>query len=76
MAFYVKIHKWEESVEQQMTDWLFETICETYGVEEVTEVSKEQYDEIMKFYEDEVSEYSCTGIAFTNFMNQWDDENG
>jgi len=75
MAFeWNRMHKWEENLEGQITDAVFEFVCEQYGVEEVTELTVEQFKEVNQFYE-EMNEYSVMHIGFVNLTNHWQDEN-
>lgn len=69
-----RMHKWEENLEGQITDAVFEFVCEQYGVEEVTELTVEQFKEVNQFYE-EMNEYSVMHIGFVNLTNHWQDEN-
>ena len=58
MAFeWPRSHKWEENIEHEVTDGLRELIYEQYGVDEVSELTEEQIDEVMA-YRDELNEYS------------------
>ena len=68
------MHKWEENLEGQITDAVYEFVCEQYGVEEVTELTVEQFKEVNQFYE-EMNEYSVMHIGFVNLTNHWQDEN-
>ena len=69
-----RMHKWEENFEQQITDSVFEFVCEQYGVDEVTELTVEQFKEVNQFYE-EMNEYSVMHMGFVNLTNHWQDEN-
>lgn len=70
-----RIHKWEDNIESQVTDAVYEYVCEFYGVEEVTELTEEQFNEVMAFRE-ELNEYSVMQWGFSNLASQWDMENG
>lgn len=75
MAFeWNRMHKWEENFEQQITDSVFEFVCEQYGVDEVSHLSLEQFKEVNQFYE-EMNEYSVLHAGFVNLTNHWQDEN-
>lgn len=69
-----RIHKWEDNIESQVTDAVYEYVCEHYGVEEVTELTQEQFDEVMAFRED-LNEYSVMQWGFSNLASQWEMEN-
>lgn len=81
MAFeWNRIHKWEENVEREVTDAVFEYIFEHYGVDEITELNGDQIAEIEEFRA-ELNEYSVMQIGFSNFLmsyesEMWDLENG
>lgn len=75
MAFeWPRSHKWEENIEHEVTDGLRELIFEQYGVDEVSELTEEQIDEVMA-YRDELSEYSPLQWAFSNVYSEWEMDN-
>ena len=75
MAFeWPRSHKWEENIEHEVTDGLRELIYEQYGVDEVSELTEDQIDEVMA-YRDELSEYSPLQWAFSNVYNEWEMDN-
>ena len=75
MAFeWVKIHKHEDNIESDVTDRVFEYVCEYYKVEEITELTQEQISEIDEF-RDKLNEFSVMQIGFSNLVNQWESEN-
>jgi len=75
MAFeWPRSHKWEENIEREVTDGLCELIYEQYGVDEVSELTEDQIDEVMA-YRDELSEYSPLQWAFSNVYNEWEMDN-
>jgi len=76
MSFeWPRMHKWEENIERDVTEGLEEHLCEHYGVEDVLELTAEQMDEVIKFREEYVSEYSPTNWGFSNVIMRWEDEN-
>jgi len=76
MAFeWHRMHKWEENIERDVTEGLEEQLCEHYGVEDVLELTAEQMDEVIKFREEYVSEYSPMIWGFSNVIMRWEDEN-
>ena len=81
MSFdWPRIHKWEENVERDVTDSVYEYVCEHYGIEEVDELTPEQLTEVEAF-RDELNEYSVMQIGFSNLINymedvHWEKENG
>ena len=77
MAFeWNRIHKWEDNIESQVTDSVFEFVCEFYGVDEVTELSEEQIAEVEHYRHEVLSEYSPMQWGFSNLYSQWEMENG
>ena len=67
-----RIHKWEDNIEREVTDAVFEYIFEYYGVDELTELDGNQIAEIEEFRE-ELNEYSVMQIGFSNFLMQYED---
>jgi len=77
MAFeWNRIHKWEDNIESQVTDSVFEFVCEFYGVDEVSELTEEQFAEVEHFRHEQLNEYSPMQWGFSNLVNQWESENG
>ena len=80
MAFeWPRIHKWEERIESDVTDSVYEVVCEHYGIDEIDELTPEQLDEVTAF-RDELNEYSLMQIGFSNLINyvegvHWENEN-
>ena len=75
-----RIHKWEENIESQVTDSVYEYVCEYYGIDDVEELDGDQLAEIEAFRE-ELNEYSVMQIGFSNLINHidtvlWEKENG
>ena len=75
MAFeWHKLYKHEENIESDVTDRVFEYVCEYYNVEEITDLTEEQISEIDAF-RDKLNEFSVMQIGFSNLVNQWESEN-
>jgi hypothetical protein len=75
MAFeWDRMYKWEDNYERQVTDDVVEKVCETYGVEEISDLTEDQIREVEAFYED-MNEYSIMCIGFSNVINMWQSEN-
>ena len=73
MAFeWNRIHKWEERIESDVTDSVFEVVCEHYGIDEVEDLTKEQIEEVREFW-DGMNEYSPIYIGFSNLFNYLED---
>lgn len=74
MAYeWPRIHKAEENIEMQVTDWVYEHVFEHFGVDEVTELTKEDIQEIESF-RDELNEYSPMQWGYSNLINVWENE--
>lgn len=68
-----RIHKWEENHERDITDDVFEYVCEYYGVEDIFDLTEEQINDIENFHNNDLNEYSVMQIGFSNLLNQLDD---
>jgi len=68
-----RIHKAEENIEHQVTEWVYDHVFEHFGVDEVTELTEEDIQEVEAF-RDELNEYSCMGIGYSNLINNWESE--
>jgi len=81
MAFeWDRIYKTEENYESDITDRVYEVVCEYYGIDEVDELTPEQLDEVAAF-RDELNEYSVMQVGFSNLISwvegvHWENENG
>lgn len=74
MSFeWPRIHKWEERIESDVTDSVYEYVMEHYGVDEITELTEEQIKEVEDF-RDELNEYSPMQWGFSNLINHWESE--
>ena len=75
-----RIHKWEENHERNITEDVYEYVCEHYGIDDVEELNGDQLAEIEAFRE-ELNDYSVMQIGFSNLINyvedvHWEKENG
>jgi len=74
MSFdWPRIHKWEERIESDVTDSVYEYVMEHYGVDEIVELTEEQIKEVEDF-RDELNEYSPMQWGFSNLINHWESE--
>ena len=74
MSFdWPRIHKWEERIESDVTDSVYEYVMEHYGVDEIVELTEEQIKEVENF-RDELNEYSPMQWGFSNLINHWESE--
>ena len=69
-----KPYKAEEYYENQINEQIYEYIMEFYGVDEITEITQEQINDIEEWREEWLSEYSVLQVGFSSFMNQWESE--
>ena len=67
-----RIHKWEENIEREVSDAVYEYVCEFYDVEDIDQLTLEQAAEIQAF-RDELNEYSVMQIGFSNILMQLED---
>lgn len=67
-----RIHKWEDNIEREITDSVFEYVCEFYGIDDVDDLTKDQLLEIIAFRE-ELNEFSPIQIGFSNLINHMED---
>ena len=67
-----RIHKWEDNIEREVTDGVFEYVCEYYEVDDVNDLTKDQLLDIIEFRE-ELNEYSPMQIGFSNLINHMED---
>lgn len=67
-----RIHKWEDNIEREITDSVFEYVCEYYGIDDVDDLTKDQLLEIIAFRE-ELNEFSPIQIGFSNLINHMED---
>lgn len=75
MAFEIpRVHKWEENIEREVTDELFEYVCEHFGVDEIGDLSEEQIQEIESYRDNDLNEYSPLQIGFSNILSQYESE--
>lgn len=69
MSFeWFKIHKWEENIERDVTDGVFDYVCEYYGINEIEELTDDQIIQIREFA-DNLNEYSPITWGFNNLFN-------
>lgn len=68
MAFeWNKMHKWEENIERDITESVYEYVCEYYGIDDVGDLTEEQYREIEAYAEE--YNFSIMRIGFSNLLN-------
>lgn len=65
-----RIHKWEDNIEREVTDGVYEYVCEYYNIEDIEDLTQEQIDEIDKF-RNQLQEHSTMQIGFSNLISHW-----
>lgn len=71
MAFeWNRIYKWEENHERNITEDVEEYICEHYGVEDVLDMTEDQFKEVEAFFM-EMNEFSVMRQGFNTVINNW-----
>jgi hypothetical protein len=70
-----KIYKAEDNIEMQITDLVYDHVLGHFGVEELDELTEENILEVQAFWDD-MNEYNCMGIGYSNLINTWESENG
>ena len=73
MSFeWYKIYKHEDNIEADVTERVYNYVCEYYGLENVEELTEKQIEEVRAFA-DELNEYSPMMIGFNNLFNYLED---
>ena len=70
-----RIHKWEENIEREVTDAVYEYVCEYYEVDDISELTEEQIAQVEGYRDHELSEFRVLQIGFSNIINHWESEN-
>jgi hypothetical protein len=70
-----RMYKNEEYYENQIRDDVVDHICEYFGIEDIIVMTREQYDEVVKFREEQLNEYSVMQIGYSLALQQWELEN-
>ena len=74
MSFeWPKMYKWEENVERTINDDVEQYVLEYYGVEEVTDLTKDQISELHAYCEGFEWQFLFS-IGFQNVINMWESE--
>lgn len=71
MSFeWIKMHKWEDNIEREIIDSVYEYVCEYYDVEDIDNLNQDQIDEIDS-YRNELNEHSIMQLGFSSLISQW-----
>jgi len=69
-----RMYKNEEYYENQIIDDVVQHICEHFEVEDIVDLTREQYEEVVK-YREELNEYSVMQVGYSQALYQWESEN-
>ena len=72
----VKPYKWMENIEREVTDNLWEDISAHFGVEEITELTEDQVQELEDYW-DEIEDdryLSMISMGVRNIISWWENE--
>ena len=64
-----RIHKWEENHERSIFEDVTEFVCEYYAIDEIDELTDDQFTEIVGFAQKELSEYSVMQSGFSQLIS-------
>ena len=77
MAFeWNDIHGLEENYESKIIDDVEATVTRYYGVDEVTELSREQINEIEHFKSEVLEVWSVMQVGFSSLISWWEGQQG
>ena len=68
-------HKLEEWVEREVTEAVFDHVCDWFQIESVDQLTETQLAEVNKFRFEKLNEYSPIQWGFSNLENEWEMEN-
>ena len=70
-----RMHKDEEHIEREAYSCVEHAICQHYDIEDITELTEAQWEEIHAWQEENVGEYSQMNIGFSDVYAYWEMEN-
>ena len=77
MAFeWNDIHGLEENYESKIIDDVEATVTRYYGVDEVTELTREQINEIEHFKTEVLEDWSVMQVGFSSLISWWEGQQG
>ena len=71
---WFRMHKDEEHIEREAYSCVESAICKHYDVEEMSTLTQKQWDQVMGWREENVSEYSPMYGGFADVYNVWEME--
>lgn len=66
-----KIHKLQDRLEQEAYEWMEYQVQEFYGVEDFSELNREQVDSIYQYSESEECYEPYVGMALRSMCDNW-----
>ena len=69
-----RIHKWEENHERAILDDVTEFVCEYYAIDDVDDLTVEQFMEIVNFARRELAEYSVMQSGFNQLISHLENQ--
>ena len=72
---WARMYKDEEHIEREAYSCVEHAICNHYDIEDITELTAEQWVDIHAWQEENVSEYSLMNMAFSDVYNVWEMNN-
>ena len=77
MAFeWNDIHGLEENYESKIIDDVEANVTRYYGVDEVTELTREQINEIEHFKTEVLEDWSVMQVGFSSLISWWEGQQG
>ena len=70
-----RMYKNEEYYESQIRDDVVQHICEHFDVEDIVDLTREQYMEVVKYRDEDLNEYSVMQVGYSLALYQWESEN-
>jgi len=67
-----RMYKWEENFEREIRDEVEKYVFEFYNVDSISELTKEQIDELTTFAD--TNHYSVMKSGFYSIVNDWESE--
>ena len=72
---WARMYKDEEHIEREAYSCVETAICNHYDIEDIAELTAEQWVDIHAWQEENVSEYSPMHIGFSDVYNVWEMNN-
>jgi len=70
-----RMHKDEEYIEREAYSCVETAICNHYDIEDIAELTEEQWVDIHAWQEENVGEYSPMNMGFSDVYNVWEMNN-